>query len=136
MNWIYFLGSIAGIALLVGLNIMLFGATGVKLTSASDAIRRLKEEIAGFRAGDTVIDTAQSAALVENAHDGSLHLVVARGDGLVTRALKKGAVKTLARDGATLSLRLTDFTLPRAKLTLADEALARDWETRLARQAA
>jgi hypothetical protein len=136
MNWLYLAGSLAGIALIVGLNVMLFGATGVKIASAADVIRRLKDEIAGFRAGDVALDAGQRAALVENARDGVLHLVVARGDGLVTRSLKKGALKKLTRDGATLSLRLADFTLPRATLTLPDEALAADWETRVARLAA
>jgi hypothetical protein len=136
MNWLYLAGSLAGIGLIVGLNVMLFGATGVKIASAADVIRRLKDEIAGFRAGDVALDAGQRAALVENARDGVLHLVVARGDGLVTRALKKGALKRLTRDGATLSLRLADFTLPRATLTLPDEALAADWETRVARLAA
>ncbi len=131
MNMLYLLGSIAGVALLVGLNVMLFGFRAATIASASDAIRRLREEIAGFRAGDAALDAAHHVALVEDARDGVLHLVVARGDGLATRALKHGVVKRLIRDGATLTLRLADFTLPRARITFADDDLAKLWEARL-----
>jgi len=132
---LYILGSLAGVALMVGIAALLFGTRAVTITNASDAIARLQAEVAGFRAGAAAVDAASNAALVENARDGVMHLVVARGDGLVIRALKHGLVKRILRDGATLSLRLADFTLPRATLTLADEAAARDWETRLARLA-
>lgn len=135
MNGIYILGSLGGIALMVGLAVALFGISGAKIANASHAIRRLKDEVAGFRAGDIALDAGQSAALVENARDGVVHLVIARGDGLVVRALKNGIVKRVVRDGATLALRLADFTLPRAKLVLPDDSAAEAWEARLAPRA-
>ena len=135
MNVFYLLGSLGGIGLMVGLAAILFGTQSVKIATASDAVRRLKQEIAGFIAGDAALDANQSAALVENARDGVLHLIVARGDGLVVRPLKHGVVKKLTRDGATLSFKLADFTLPRARLTLLDEAAAQSWEARLAHSA-
>jgi hypothetical protein len=136
MNWLYLLGSIAGVAMLIGFNVVLFGWRRATLASVNDAESRLTAEIPGFRLGDAAIDQVAATALVENARDGALHLVVARGDGLVTRALKYGALKALARDGRILSLRLSDLTLPRAELTLADEAAAKQWEARLSRAAA
>lgn len=135
MNWIYLAGSLGGIALMVGLAVVLFGVSGAKIASAADAIRRLKDEIAGFRAGDIAFDAGQHAALIENTRDGVVHLVVARGDGLVVRPLRHGILKRALRTGATLTLRLSDFTLPRAKLTLPDEAAAALWEARLAARA-
>lgn len=135
MNWLYLLGSLGGVAMMIGLAAMLFGTRSVKIATAADAIHRLNMEIAGFRAGDAALDADQNAALVENARDGVLHLVVARGDGLVIRPLRHGFVKKLTREGATLSLRLADFTLPHARLTLLDEAAAQSWEARLARGA-
>jgi hypothetical protein len=124
-----------GIALMVGLAIMLFGTASAKIVSAPDVVRRLKEDIAGFRAGETALDADANAALIENARDGVLHLVVARGDGLVVRPLRNGIVKRVLRRGPMLSLRLGDFTLPRASLTLADEAAAQAWEARIASRA-
>jgi hypothetical protein len=135
MNWFYLAGSLGGIAVMVGFAVMLFGTATTKIAHASDAVRRLKQEIAGFRAGETALDADRNSALVENARDGVLHLVVARGDGLVVRPLRTGIVKRIERSGATLSLRLADFTLPRASLTLADESLAQAWEARLALRA-
>ena len=130
MNWLYLVGAIAGLAMLAGLSVLL-GARSAKLASVADAVRRLRQEVADFYAVDAALDVAKRAALLQNARNGVLYLVVAKGGGLVTRALKKGALKTFTRDGATLSLRLADFTLPRAKLTLADEATAETWEARL-----
>jgi len=135
MNWIYLAGSLGGIALMVGLAVLLFGTVKPKIANASEAVRRLKEEVAGFRAGETALDADKNAALVENARDGVVHLVVARGDGLVARPLKNGIVKRVRRDSSTLSLRLGDFTLPRARLTLVDEGSAQAWEARLAPRA-
>lgn len=132
MNWLYLMGSMGGVALMVGLAAMLFGTAGAKIVSASDVVRRLKEEIAGFRAGETALDADAHAALVENARDGALHLVVARGDGLVVRPLRNGIVKRVLRSGSTLSFSLRDFTLPRVRLTLSDEASAQAWEARIA----
>ena len=58
--------------------------------------------------------------------------VAAAGAELVGRKLGRAGVKALARDGATLRLSLRDLTFPRATLQLHDEAVARDWQERLA----
>jgi hypothetical protein len=123
--------SLAGVMMLVGLNVLLFGAESARIASVADAVRRMRQEVADFYAVDATLDVAKRAALLQNARNGVLYLVVVKGNGLVTRALKKGALKTFAREGATLSLRLADFTLPRAQLTFADETTAEAWEARL-----
>jgi len=135
MLWLYLAGSVAGIALMVGINVLLFGARPIKIASIDVAAERLRNEIAGFRLGESAVGTSQDVALAEDARDGSLHLIVVRGDGLVARALKKGMLKTVSRDGAALSLRFADFTLPHANLTLSNEAAAQHWEARIARAA-
>ncbi len=130
MNLLYLLGSVAGIALLVGLNMVLFG----RRTAALDLVA-LQQNLAldnpGFRAGAAVV--AGDAALIENHADGALYLVRAGGDKFVTRKLSRGSLRTLKRDGARLDLRFADFTFPRARLAFADEAAASDWEARLVR---
>jgi hypothetical protein len=123
---LYLLGSVVGIALMVGLNVALFGRrTGALDLAALE--QRLALDHPGFRAGDCVL--AGDAALLENKADGAVWLVRAGGDKFVARKL--GRFKRLVRDGARLEMRFADFTFPRARLAFADEAQARDWETRL-----
>ncbi|HEX3674925.1 MAG TPA: hypothetical protein VHU87_11685 [Rhizomicrobium sp.] len=132
MDPLYLIGSVAGIAVLVGLNVLLFG----RCTGALDLAalgRALALDQPGFRAGDGVV--AGDAALVENAADGALYLVRAGGDKFVTRKLSRGSVRGLSRDGSRLDLRFADFTFPRARLAFADEASAADWQARLSRAA-
>ncbi len=115
--------SIGGIALMVGLCAALFGWREMPL-DLDAALRRLALDVPGFRAGRTGRDAR--AALIENAADGSIHLVLVRGDGLIARKLPRDA--GIARDGRRLSLALGEFTLERAELELTDAA---DWEARL-----
>jgi hypothetical protein len=131
---IYLIGSVAGIALMVGLNVLLFG----RGTGALD-LRALESRLAldhpGFRAGESAVSADARAALMENRADGALYLARAGGDKFVTRRLSRGSLRALRRDGAGLDLRFADFTFPRAKLAFADESQASDWEARLKRVA-
>jgi hypothetical protein len=123
---LYLAGSVVGIALLVGLNVALFG----RKTRALDLValeERLALDHPGFRAGPSVL--AGDAALIEDGRDGAVYLVRAGGDKFVARRL--GGIKRLARDGAVLDLRFADFTFPRARLAFADESDAGAWEARL-----
>src|SRR5689334_1359152 len=113
MDLVYLAGSLAGVGLMVGLSFLLFGVRASAFANLSDAVHRLAEEIAGFHAGETASDSANRAALIENARDGAIHLVVARGDGLAIRRLRKDSLKRVARAGATLDLQISDLTLPR-----------------------
>lgn len=112
---------------MVGLCFALFGRAGAPTADAFEA--RLAFDVPGFRAGRSAVSADGRAALIEDARDGAVHLAVARGDGVVTRKLARGA--HISRDGERLTLGLKDFTLKRAQLTLAD---ASDWETRLKEQ--
>ncbi len=98
---------------MVGLCVLLFGRA-VTTIDADGAAATLAQDVPGFRAGAVALSTDGHAALVEDARDRSLHLVVARGDGLVTRHLSKSYVKTAMQNGAALNLRLADITFPKA----------------------
>jgi hypothetical protein len=129
---VYLIGSVAGIALLVGFNVLLFGrGTGVLDLRALES--RLALDHPGFRAGAGALSVDARAALLEDRADGALYLARAGGDKFVTRRLSRGSLRKLSRDGARLDLRFADFTFPRAKLTFADESQTSDWEARLKR---
>lgn len=130
MNVFYLLGSLAGIGLLVGLNLFLMGRAKRRVDSDA-AIALLAREQPGFRAHTAISASDGAAALIED-ESGAFYLVAAAGADLVSRKLAPAGLKALARDGATLRLSLRDLTFPRATLRLHDEAVARDWQERLA----
>lgn len=130
MNALYLLISVGGIALLVGLNILLFGRSIAALDQDA-VVASLANDVPGFRAGRHTIAEGSHTALVENDMDGTLYLVAARGSRIASRKLSRGAVRGGDRAGKSIALRLADFTLPKAKLAFADEAAAQDWESRL-----
>lgn len=131
MNALYLLSSILGIGFLVGLNLLLMGRTRARLDLAA-ASALLAAEHPGFRAGDAVMTAAADAALIED-REGALYLVMALGDRMVSRKLSRKEVVSLARSGRMLTLGFRDFTFPRARLALRDDAEAEDWQRRLGR---
>jgi hypothetical protein len=134
MDFLYLLGSVAGITLLVGLNVLLFGrGTGGLDLKALES--RLALDHPGFRAGAGARSADARAALIEDQADGALYLARAGGDKFVTRKLARGALRKVRRDGARLDLSFADFTFPRASLALANESEAGAWEARLKRLA-
>jgi hypothetical protein len=127
----YLLMSLAGIIMLVGLCALLFGIKRASVTSTPSIEQTLARDVPGFRAGESAIARDKVAALFENADDGAIYLAVGRGDGVVTRKLGHGFVRNVARNGNDLRLKLQDFSLPLARITLEDESSARNWEARL-----
>jgi hypothetical protein len=132
MDLLYLLGSVAGIAVLVGLNVLLFGHRAGALDMAA-LERRLALDHPGFRASVAALSADARAGLIQNEADGTLYLARIGGDKLVTRKLARGSVRALRRDGASLDLRFADFTFPRARLAFADAGEAGDWEARIRR---
>jgi hypothetical protein len=118
--------SVGGITLMVGLCWALFGRRSVPLANTSALSKSLAQDIPGFRTGRIALSRDAISALIEDARDGAVYLVVSRGDGLVTRKLAPDTL--VARDGDRLDLRLRDFTLRQVQLDLADAAA---WETKL-----
>jgi len=133
MNPLYLLGSLAGVALLVALNLVLMGRKRPRV-DLEGAGALLAAEQPGFRASRQVLARNGDAALLEDG-SGALYLVAGAGDRLVSRMLSAGSVRAVSRDGETLVIRLRDVTFPRARFALADEAQAKDWQVRLARLA-
>jgi len=131
MDVLYLLGSLAGVGLLVLLSVALFGLKGVRIGSAQNLEAYLARTLPLFRARSMALDTSEKVALAENDVDGTIHLVVAYGDGIVSRKLSRTLLRDISRREATLLLRLADFTLPRADLTFADSTTASLWEKKL-----
>lgn len=125
---LYLAISLAGVAAMVGLCAFLFGREVAKLDTRT-AAARLADDVPGFRLGNSALSADCRSGMLENARDGSIWLVTARGDGFVTRRLSRRDVK--ARDGASLNLRFSDFTFPGAVIAFHDEDVARDWEVRM-----
>jgi len=131
MNLLYLLSSLGGVTLLVALCAALFGTKGVRLTTAQDLEAYLAQILPAFRTRNIALGNDAKSVLAENDVDGTVHLIVACGDGLVTSKLSQPLLKTVTRHGATLCLRLSDFTLPHADIVFADPAVAAQWEKKL-----
>ena len=128
MTLAYLAGSLGGVAVLVLLCAALFGTRTVVIPPPAALEAYLANLIPGFRSRAVAADAA--TALVER-DDGSLHLVVARGDGLVTRQLTPALLRRVEQDGPALMLRLADFTLPSVRLQFRDTDEALRWQARL-----
>ncbi len=131
MNLLYLAGSLIGVAMIVGLNLLLFGRTKPALGNVQDIGARIAADMPGFRTGSGIVGDDGATALVTDSTDSAIFLVKAFGDRLVTRRLSRGVVRAVTADGSTLALRLKDFTLPKARIALDSEATAQEWEARL-----
>lgn len=129
MSWVYLAGSFGGIFLLVALCAALFGTRGAALPPRVVLEAYLAKAIPGFRLRTLAGDT--HAAFAENGADGSLHLIVAHGDGMVMRQVSPKLLTGITREASALVLRLKDFTLPAVRLSLPDEETAAFWQARL-----
>ena len=131
MDLLYLTGSLVGIGLLVLLSVALFGLQSVRIGSVQNLEAYLAGTLPVFRARSMVLDSAANAALAENDIDGTIYLVVAYGDAMVSRKLSQSLLRDVSRQEARLSLRLADFSLPRADLNFADSTTALLWEKKL-----
>ena len=131
MNLFYLAGSMIGVAMIVGLNLVLFGRAKPDLGNVQDVGARIAADIPGFRAGSGIVGNDGAMALVTDSADNTIFLIKAFGDRFVTRKLSCGVIRSVTADGLTLSLRLKDFTLPMARIVLDSESVAREWEARL-----
>jgi hypothetical protein len=127
---LYLAVSLAGVAGMVGLCALLFGRAVATLDTRS-AAARLANDVPGFRLGNSALSADCRSAMLEDARNGAVYLVTARGDAFVTRKLGRADVKAASRDGAALALRFSDFTFPTATIAFHDEGIARDWEARM-----
>ena len=96
MNFVYLVGSLIGVALIVGLNVALFGRAKPVLGNLQDLGARIAADIPGFRAGRGVVGNDGAAALIEDEAGAAIFLVRAFGDRIVTRKLSHGALRRAA----------------------------------------
>jgi hypothetical protein len=126
-------GSALAVAGLVVLNRLIGGWSPAVLGDLQAAGGRLAEDVVGFEPGEGACAADGRAALVLEAGGERLGLVLTRGDRTVTRVFRPGEVDAVSRDGAALDFRFSDFTLPRARAIMADEAEAEAWRSKIAR---
>lgn len=120
--------SALAIGLLVILNILIGGWTPARLRTEDEAAQALADGVFGFRAASPVALAADGhGALAREAGGDRLGLAVAFGDRLTVRALRPGDLRSVERDGARLTLRLNDYTLPSAALRFSDAETAQQW---------
>lgn len=133
MNLIYLAASLAGVGLLIGLNLLLMGRARIRVDAAA-AIALLKTEYPDFRAAHSIVSVQCYTALIQD-DAGAIYVVAGMGDKLVSRKLSQGILRSASRNGALLAIRFRDVTFPRIRFAFENEAAARDWEARIARLA-
>ena len=122
------------IALLVLLNIIIGGWSSARLRTPEAAAEALGAGVFGFKAGDDIaLDAEGRGALALEAGGARIGLAVVFGDRVTVRALGPGDVRSVSRDGARVTVRLNDYTLPGVTLQLAGGDAAQAWEARLGR---
>ena len=125
------MGAGFGIGLIVLLNIAM-GWTRLRLDTEDKARRFLKRDVMGFEAGDEqALTTDRCGFICLEAGGERLGLVLARGDNAVVRALRAGDVRRVDRQGATLTITLYDYTLPRVVLELGRDGQSQAWAERV-----
>ncbi len=134
MSWILLTGSAVAIIVIVILNRLLGGYRSMRLTSRSEILQALERD--NLPLGDgllTILDQAGRCGLAMPENGERLGLVLAMGDGFVTRDVRAGDIQTYSwtdgPDGGRLEIRLKDFSLPDFQITPASEE-----ERRLLRQ--
>lgn len=130
MDMVYLLGALAGVGLLVALNLVLLGRVRQRV-DAEAAAALLASEVPGFRAARCIISADGDGALLED-QAGTLFLVVAVGDKLASRKLSAAAgLRRAVRQGAALDLRFADPTFRHCRFVFADEEVAGEIAARL-----
>lgn len=112
--------SLAGVLALIGLARLIFGPGDPPFTAAA-AAERLNFDEPDFAPSDWLTDEKQRAALARNS-EGELALVIAIGDGLVTRRFPAGYAVILSDDGR-LTLPRPDHTSKTVTFTLCAEEM-------------
>lgn len=132
MNVVAFAVLLASFAVIIGVNVLVFGRRRRTLGPAAIEAA-IAAQVPDFRCGPIVLAVDGGGALAQSSVDGAIYLVAVLGRGFVTRRLRKELLRAVRRDGARLTIWLADFAFPRARLLLANERLAREWQERMRR---
>lgn len=109
-------GSLLGVGVLVLLNWLLGGWAHARLGDREAVIARWREDFWEDSVVDVLLDRDGRCALID-CGPSAKGLIVARGDGFVTRRLVPGTLRALARpEPGRLVLKLMDFSLPQVVL--------------------
>lgn len=135
MSQIYvLLGSLAGIAALVGLSALFGRWSKPVIQSEADAAAFVKAENFRFNPGEAVVSPDGGAAIVADASGDSFGVVVTRGDRWVSRVVTPQTVRQAKlTQPDRLRISFKDFTMPTAVITFDDPAIAEKWAARLMR---
>lgn len=115
--------SLVGVAILVGLARLVFGKIEPSI-DREKAAERLAFDEPDFHPVDWLLDESARAALVRN-EAGEIAIIVAHGDGLVTRRVGAGRAHAAYADGR-LTVDPVDHTTGRASFAT-DGETARIW---------
>lgn len=117
MSWLYFAGSILGVALVILVNRLLGGYEPTLLEGPEDIARALERDNQPLGSWSlAAIDREGRAGLLLDPDSGLLGVAEAMGDSLVSRRLGAGQIAGFewrGGEGDELVLRFRDFTLPR-----------------------
>lgn len=131
-------GSIVLIALVIVANWLAGGWKAARIDNSAAAIARLALDYPDFEAGDALLSSDGSTALLSGITDQGIHrfgLIKAMGDTLVTRVFDADELTEVRLNADVtpprLSLDLADFSLPHADIIGLDDAELRSWQDRI-----
>ena len=139
MDPLVLIGSILGVALIVGANMLLGGWQPLELATPAQAVDRLRQAYLDIEPAEVVLATDRRAALVADASSRAIGLLVVRGDSVVPRLLREGDVvsASIEQDGRSagpvVAIALADFSLKQAMIRVDDAQTAQRWAARLDR---
>ena len=139
MDPLVLIGSILGVALIVGANLLVGGWQPLELATPAQVVDRLRQAYLDIEPAEVVLATDRRAALVADASSRAIGLLVVRGDSVVPRLLREGDVvsASIERDrrsaGSVVSIALADFSLKQAMIRVDDAQTAQRWAARLER---
>lgn len=125
--------SIAAVSAIIAFNVWIGGWSPSRIESAEDAAAVLRRDLVTFEPGERrVLASDGLSALVESRDGRAVGYLSARGDTLVSRLIEPQSVAaTEVRSGGVIVVRFKDFTFPAARITLGQDAAAREWAARL-----
>ncbi len=135
MSQIYvLLGSLAGIAMLVGLSAIFGRWSRPVIQSPADAAAFMKAEYFRFEPGEAVLAPDGGAAIVADVANESFGVIVTRGDRWVARVVTPQTVRQVKLTRPErLRIGFRDFTMPSAVIAFEDAQTAQRWAERLTR---
>ncbi len=119
--WTFFLSSLLAVAFLGWLAMRLYGLPRPAIPDEKTARERYLADFFEDRVEAVLLDASRRHALLLLADPSAVGLVMALGDGLVTRRLDRTLLKAVETGGERWRLLLDDLVLPRIEPILCPE---------------